>query len=106
VARTHQGYDPRIAGHLGDSPRGDDSCAPDAAYHQQPDTQAEACEAIPTLRQAGKTMRYYFLKMLIAFMRYDITLTKERMMECKMLIDHDEKRLHELQMELLSLENE
>jgi len=51
-------------------------------------------------------MRYYFLKMLIAFMRYDITLTKERMMECKMLIDHDEKRLHELQMELLSLENE
>lgn len=51
-------------------------------------------------------MRYWFLKMLTAFMRYDIALTKERMIECKMLIAHDEKRLHELEMELLGLSGE
>lgn len=51
-------------------------------------------------------MRYWFLKMVVAFMRYDIALTKERMMECKLLIAHDEKRLHELEMELLGLSGE
>ena len=44
--------------------------------------------------------------MIVAFMRYDIALTKERMIECKMLIAHDEKRLHELEMELLGLSGE
>ena len=51
-------------------------------------------------------MRYWFLRMIVAFMRYDIALTKERMIECKMLIAHDEKRLHELEMELLGLSGE
>ena len=48
-------------------------------------------------------MRYWFLRMIVAFMRYDIALTKERMMECKMLIAHDEKRLQFYELELLQM---
>ena len=49
-------------------------------------------------------MRAYFLKFIIAFMRYDIALSKQRLQECKDVIAHDERRVHELEIELLGLE--
>ena len=51
-------------------------------------------------------MRYWFLRMIVFWMEYDLQMNRRRLQECKMLIAHDEKRLHELEMELLGLSGE
>ena len=48
-------------------------------------------------------MRYYFLRLIIWAMRYDLALTKQRLQECKDLIADDERRIHFYEIELMNL---
>ena len=51
-------------------------------------------------------MRAYFLRLIIWLMRYDIALSRQRLQECKDVIAHDERRVHDLEIELMNLEIE
>ena len=47
--------------------------------------------------------RRLFIRFLIWQMGFDIAMTKQRLKECKDIIDADERRIHQLKLELISL---
>ena len=46
-------------------------------------------------------LRVHFIRMLLWWMHYDIVLTKQRMQMCKDVIAHDERKIYELEKELM-----
>lgn len=45
--------------------------------------------------------RRAFIRVILFWMRYDIVLTKQRLQMCKDIIAHDERRIYDLEKELM-----
>lgn len=49
-------------------------------------------------------MRYWFIKMLLWWMYRDIQITKNCIENAKAMLAHDQRRYHELELELLEMQ--